>query len=445
MDRILQFGKYKGRTIPAVIDDDPQYIQWAYNNLERFQLTEEEKYLLFSRLKDEGLIDGELLADISELPPLEFKGEFDVERFLQIIEPISRSPLLDLRPQIKTEYNDARRFKDSLKSLYNRGNYYGFSNRVDNVMEILRRIKKKCSNLQKRPNQAENVQKAAGKLGDQMTEIIQSAVNFFQPYLNDISSYNDKLEERGKVVSMKHAVQLQEEQKAERNTAVDKHPYKDIDETFLVKLDDILGKGEYKIRQCVFRIDLYSNKLSAIMLRQLREVFGESKIEVSDRNGDALSVYLTQNIEPVTSGQSEKNYIEAVNNFLRGLKSEQREQLFSLGKEESKKIFDKVINYYSEHGEFPAFSQLFDDDTWEKLTVDDIKKWLDNMSDSDTQEIYNFLTTDWKKKYDGNGSENTDNIADDSLLNADIYGLPDDKELGDSTYISDISDDPVPF
>lgn len=35
------FGKHKGSTLRLVVENDPSYISWCLNNVDRFQLTEE--------------------------------------------------------------------------------------------------------------------------------------------------------------------------------------------------------------------------------------------------------------------------------------------------------------------------------------------------------------------------------------------------------------------
>lgn len=418
MDRILQFGKYKGRTIPSVIDDDPQYIQWAYNNLERFQLTEEEKYLLYNSLSREGVIDKELLADINVFPKIEVEGSMDENSLKNIFTPITSSTLFEQRKPIQDEYNSLLSYCDRIARSFNGGDIENYNYYLRDIIEEISAIKRKTKYVISRPNFTDAQKESASKLIETIEKLLPVVNDFFVPYNKKVDEVYKRIEDRYKIKELQIAARKQEKLREDRNIAVDKHPYKDIDATFLAKLDDILGEGKYKIHQCVFRIDLNTNSLSAITLRQLRDVFGESKIEVSDKNGETLTVFLTQNIEPVSSNQAEKNYIEAVDSFLRGLKMEQREQLFSLGKEESKKIFDKAINYFSKHGEYPAFSQLFDDNTWENLNVDDIKKWLDNMSYSDMEEIYNYLTTDWKGKQNYPGSENSDNTENKDGNNA---------------------------
>ncbi len=41
LDSNLTFGKYKGKTIQDVINDDPDYIAWAADTIEWFDLDEE--------------------------------------------------------------------------------------------------------------------------------------------------------------------------------------------------------------------------------------------------------------------------------------------------------------------------------------------------------------------------------------------------------------------
>jgi len=37
LDSILDFGKYKGRTVEDVLDEDPRYLLWALESVERFE------------------------------------------------------------------------------------------------------------------------------------------------------------------------------------------------------------------------------------------------------------------------------------------------------------------------------------------------------------------------------------------------------------------------
>lgn len=37
----LTFGKYKGKKIEDVIEEDPKYLLWAHENIEWFQLSDE--------------------------------------------------------------------------------------------------------------------------------------------------------------------------------------------------------------------------------------------------------------------------------------------------------------------------------------------------------------------------------------------------------------------
>lgn len=61
---ILQFGKHKGCTIAFVLDEDPGWLMWAFENLESFDLSDEmlervqearSKFKYESHLKDEDL------------------------------------------------------------------------------------------------------------------------------------------------------------------------------------------------------------------------------------------------------------------------------------------------------------------------------------------------------------------------------------------------------
>jgi hypothetical protein len=38
LDTIMTFGQYKGMTVAEVLEEDPQYLKWAYENIEWFDL-----------------------------------------------------------------------------------------------------------------------------------------------------------------------------------------------------------------------------------------------------------------------------------------------------------------------------------------------------------------------------------------------------------------------
>ena len=41
--RIFTFGKYKGRSIMSVLDENPAYIEWCFNNIKWFSLDDTEQ------------------------------------------------------------------------------------------------------------------------------------------------------------------------------------------------------------------------------------------------------------------------------------------------------------------------------------------------------------------------------------------------------------------
>lgn len=178
-NRILQFGKYKGKFIPSVIEDDPQYIQWAYTNLERFSLTEQEKYLLFIRLSREGPIDKQLLSDISAIPRVDFDGIIDIDKLTDILSPIESQQLLQLRPQIKSEYNTLVSYcKNNIENSYREGRYDNFLYYVDEVNKTIARLRKKCNNILKRPHQQEDIMSAANSFISVIDDIIPAVDSF---------------------------------------------------------------------------------------------------------------------------------------------------------------------------------------------------------------------------------------------------------------------------
>lgn len=38
LDDVLNFGKYKGSTVDSVLEEDPKYLLWALENVERFEV-----------------------------------------------------------------------------------------------------------------------------------------------------------------------------------------------------------------------------------------------------------------------------------------------------------------------------------------------------------------------------------------------------------------------
>lgn len=194
------------------------------------------------------------------------------------------------------------------------------------------------------------------------------------------------------MLKLQNAARIQEKLKSERIAAIDKHPYKDIDETFLVKLDDILGVNEYKINQCVYKIDYESDTISSYQIKELKSVFGESKLEIKDRN-DKISIYVTQNIEPVPSNRNADNYISALNGFLSQLQPEERNYIFSLGKDKSKEVFDRVENYFENTGKFPTYGMLFNEYAAREreISADDVIRWLQGTTQQERDIIKNEL------------------------------------------------------
>lgn len=56
-DSILTFGKYKGETVKSIIKDDPDYIAWACDEIEWFELDNEASLLLENYLSEKGADD----------------------------------------------------------------------------------------------------------------------------------------------------------------------------------------------------------------------------------------------------------------------------------------------------------------------------------------------------------------------------------------------------
>jgi hypothetical protein len=50
---VLNFGKHKGETLKQAIDNDSQYIDWAFTNIEWFDLDTETMDYLKETLEDE--------------------------------------------------------------------------------------------------------------------------------------------------------------------------------------------------------------------------------------------------------------------------------------------------------------------------------------------------------------------------------------------------------
>lgn len=57
----LDFGKYKGKTVKAILDEDPSYLVWAHEETDRLRLRK-DIYQKASDLKEE--IDSERHADM---------------------------------------------------------------------------------------------------------------------------------------------------------------------------------------------------------------------------------------------------------------------------------------------------------------------------------------------------------------------------------------------
>lgn len=423
MDRTINFGKYKGEYIANIIDKDPQYIQWAYTNTEKLLLTEEEKYLLYTRLSKEGILDKELLTDITEFPKIEVEGSLDKDALKQIIAPIASSPLYEQRKPIKDECDILASYCDGIAWAYGKADTDSYNYNLRKISESLSNLIRKSKYVLSRPKFSEEQKESARQLIETIGKIVPMVDSFFISYTEKMQEVAHKIGERYKVKELQIAAREQEKLKAERNAAVDKHPYKDMDETFIVKLDDILGHGDYKISQCIYRIDLEKDSISSAELRHLRNVFGESRIEVRDNKEDKLSVYLTQYINTSSSASQEsRNYLEAAHQFLQSLDPEQRERLFSLGKEESKQVLDKAIDYFEKHGELPSYGQLFNDDAFEKITVKDVEKWLNRISDEDMNELSRFMATDWKIREDKDQEE--------EIIGSRIGGTDDEENQG---------------
>lgn len=428
MDRTINFGKYKGEYITTIIDKDPQYIQWAYTNTEKLLLTEEEKYLLYTRLSNDGILDKELLADINEFPKIEVEGSLDKDALKQIIAPIASSPLYEQRRPIKDEYDILASNCDRIAWAYGKADPTSYNYNLRQISEGLSNLIRKSKYVSSRPNFSEEQKESARQLIETIGKIVPMVDSFFVSYTDKMQEISRKIGERYRVKELQIAAREQEKLKAERNAAVDKQPYKDMDETFIVKLDDILGHGEYKISQCIYKIDLEKDSISSSELRHLRNVFGESRIEVRDNKEDKLSVYLTQYINTSsTASRESRNYLETAHQFIQYLEPEQREHLFSLGKVESRQVLDNAIDYFEKYGEFPSYDKLFNNDAFEKITVKDVEKWLNKISEEDMKELSRFMGTDWKVKEDKD--------QEDEILGSRIGGTADKEDqespLGD--------------
>lgn len=44
---VLTFGKYKGQTIGEVFDENPQWLEWAMENVEGFDFDEKDKDAIY--------------------------------------------------------------------------------------------------------------------------------------------------------------------------------------------------------------------------------------------------------------------------------------------------------------------------------------------------------------------------------------------------------------
>ena len=62
---VFNFGKYKGRTVESVILEDPSYINWCMENVEKFSMNEDCK-TLFSMQDWEDYIAPDFDDDCSE-------------------------------------------------------------------------------------------------------------------------------------------------------------------------------------------------------------------------------------------------------------------------------------------------------------------------------------------------------------------------------------------
>lgn len=49
LDDEMPFGKHKGKQISDLLDDDPRYLLWAYNEIPDFALTDEAEHELSLR------------------------------------------------------------------------------------------------------------------------------------------------------------------------------------------------------------------------------------------------------------------------------------------------------------------------------------------------------------------------------------------------------------
>lgn len=68
-DSVISFGKYKGQTVQEVMNDDPDYLIWAYENIVEFDLDAQvlDEIVDNSKPKDYPL-EGFDLGWINEVP-----------------------------------------------------------------------------------------------------------------------------------------------------------------------------------------------------------------------------------------------------------------------------------------------------------------------------------------------------------------------------------------
>lgn len=355
-NRIFGFGKYKGKFIPEVIDSDPQYVKWAYEKLDSFQLTESEKYLLYTRMSKMGIIDESLLADIKELPKIKPSNVFDTQALLNILKPLDGFPFYDQRQTLKEEYEELKSYcEKGVPIAFANGEVGSFNFYTSKVKDSLRTLRNKFNYVVKRPQFSEELKQSASRMVSVIDKMMLEMKSFLAPYRAKMEEVYDKQREQEKLARLQRDAKANEKLKAERDAAVDKHPYKDIDETFIVKLDDIFGSGNYKISQCVYRIDYDSESIASYQVKELKSIFGGSKIEISER-GDKITVFVTQNIEPI--GTNREDYIEILHNYVYGLPSEDRTKILSFGKEKSKDVFNAIVEHFKRTGEYPSLNSI---------------------------------------------------------------------------------------
>ena len=388
----MHFGKYKGELITTIIDEHPQYIQWAYNNT-HLTLTEEEKYLLFKKLYSEGIIDKELLTNINNFPQITVEGKLNKGDLNTMLSSITSSPLYEERKPIKDIYENLMRLCEEIEKSFNNSDPEQYFYRKKDMLQSLSHIISKSKYVVSRPNFTKELKESAINLIDTIGNIQSEIQDFLASYSREMENVSTKINEFLSLKELQKATIEQEALKEERNTTTDRHPFKDIDETFLVKLDNILGNGEYNISQCIYRIDLKKDIISSIELRQLREVFGESRIEIRDNNEDNLSVYLTQFINSVDNDTNiVKDNLKIVHQFVIGLNPQDKENFFSLGKEETEHVLDRVVDFYNRNGNLPEYSQLLSKNISDKISMSDVKKWINSISSSEVAELSDFIS-----------------------------------------------------